>query len=168
MTETITSFRNEYAFLSNFYTCKIHYMGLDFSSVECAFQAAKCADPVHRVQFQYVTARDAKELGRKVRIRPDWEKVKADILLELLFIKFGTDADLLKLLLSTGESELVEGNTWHDNFWGDCSCGRASCDAEGQNTLGKLLMSVRSTYKHHRLSAMPALAQVKEVVSGPQ
>ena len=44
--------------------------------------------------------------------------------------------DLKELLLSTGDQELVEGNTWNDTYWGICR-------GEGQNNLGKILMKVR-------------------------
>ena len=45
-------------------------------------------------------------------------------------------------LLSTKDRELIEGNFWHDNFWGDCSCKKCQ-DIEGGNRLGKLLMEIR-------------------------
>jgi hypothetical protein len=38
----------------------------------------------------------------------------------------------------TGNTELVEGNHWHDTFWGvDATTG------EGDNGLGQILMQVR-------------------------
>ena len=39
-------------------------------------------------------------------------------------------------LLDTGDTELIEGNNWHDTFWGVCK-------GKGQNNLGKILMEVR-------------------------
>lgn len=82
-------------------------------------------------------------------MRPDWEDKKAEILLELLFIKIGTNSDLLRQLLSTGDACLVEENSWHDNFWGNCVCGRPACAMmDGENMLGQLLMSVRATYQN--------------------
>ena len=50
--------------------------------------------------------------------------------------------ELREKLLATGNEELVEGNTWHDNIWGNCSCDCCK-KIEGQNKLGKLLMQVR-------------------------
>jgi predicted NAD-dependent protein-ADP-ribosyltransferase YbiA (DUF1768 family) len=58
-----------------------------------------------------------------------------------LRLKF-QDPKLRAMLLATGNEELIEGNTWHDNTWGDCSCD-ACKDIEGKNMLGKLLMKVR-------------------------
>jgi predicted NAD-dependent protein-ADP-ribosyltransferase YbiA (DUF1768 family) len=45
-------------------------------------------------------------------------------------------------LLETGELELIEGNNWHDNFWGSCSCPK--CGSGGLNYLGKILMRIRA------------------------
>ena len=54
----------------------------------------------------------------------------------LLRQKFG-DAWLRAKLLATGDAELIEGNYWHDTFWG-------MCNGKGENHLGRLLMEVRS------------------------
>jgi len=48
----------------------------------------------------------------------------------------------VQMLLDTGSQELVEGNVWHDNFWGNCTCSK--CPEPGENHLGKLLMKIRS------------------------
>ena len=50
--------------------------------------------------------------------------------------KFAQNPDLLQKLLDTGDAHLEETNTWKDTFWGVCK-------GEGQNNLGKILMSVR-------------------------
>jgi predicted NAD-dependent protein-ADP-ribosyltransferase YbiA (DUF1768 family) len=49
---------------------------------------------------------------------------------------------LCELLISTGIEDLVEGNKWHDNFWGACSC-QTCTKREKFNMLGRLLMQVR-------------------------
>jgi predicted NAD-dependent protein-ADP-ribosyltransferase YbiA (DUF1768 family) len=38
--------------------------------------------------------------------------------------------------------ELIEGNYWHDNCWGSCTCIKCA-DRPKQNALGKILMLVR-------------------------
>ncbi|NWN81082.1 NADAR family protein, partial [Bacillus sp. (in: firmicutes)] len=43
-------------------------------------------------------------------------------------------------LLQTGESILIEGNTWGDKIWG-------VCNGVGENKLGKILMKVRNELK---------------------
>ena len=60
----------------------------------------------------------------------------------LVNIKFSFDKDLKQKLLSTCNSFLVEGNTWHDNYWGNCTCDKCKYK-EGQNKLGKILMKFR-------------------------
>jgi predicted NAD-dependent protein-ADP-ribosyltransferase YbiA (DUF1768 family) len=59
----------------------------------------------------------------------------------LLWEKF-RDADLRAKLLATGTDFLEEGNFWHDNYWGQCSCQTHA--GHGQNRLGYILMMVRS------------------------
>jgi predicted NAD-dependent protein-ADP-ribosyltransferase YbiA (DUF1768 family) len=53
-----------------------------------------------------------------------------------------SDKYMSDLLLNTGDEELIEGNYWHDNYWGNCTCSKCK-DIEGQNKLGKILMKVR-------------------------
>ena len=47
------------------------------------------------------------------------------------------------MLLLTGGAELIEGNHWHDNFWGICTCDKC-WDKRQENQLGKLLMKIRN------------------------
>ena len=56
--------------------------------------------------------------------------------------------ELRDLLLATGDEELVEGNYWHDNEWGNCTCPRCK-NIPGKNKLGKLLMQVREEIKNN-------------------
>jgi predicted NAD-dependent protein-ADP-ribosyltransferase YbiA (DUF1768 family) len=80
-------------------------------------------------------------MGRKVQLRPDWEKVK-EYYMELgLRLKF-ENPSLRQKLLETGSDELIEGNSWHDNEWGSCYCARCQ-NIAGKNKLGKLLMKLR-------------------------
>ncbi len=60
---------------------------------------------------------------------------------QVLHAKFG-DPELADQLVSTHPHQLVEGNTWHDQFWGDCHCGR--CPGDGENMLGVALMELRA------------------------
>lgn len=140
----IKCFRDSYAFLSNFYPCRIEHNGLVFGCVEAAFQAQKCIDRSEREAFQYYDGSGAKKEGRRVRLRSGWDGIKANILRELLYIKFQSNPLLRKTLLQTGTARLVEFNTWHDNFFGNCYCPRCF-KTEGENTLGKLLMEVRTS-----------------------
>lgn len=133
----IDRFTGEYAFLSNFYAAPLRYAGHTYPTSEHAFQAMKTKDPEEQAKIrQAATPYKAKQLGKKVKLRPDWESVKVGIMREILFAKFTQNPALLQQLEATGTEELVEGNDWGDVTWGQV-------DGKGQNWLGKLLMEVR-------------------------
>ncbi len=131
----ISSFRDEYYFLSNFYYAPIIHMGMKFKSNEAAFQAAKC--PQMACKFQSLNPSEAKRLGRRIELREDWEQVKDNIMYQICKEKFFQNPDLGRLLLETGDAELIEGNNWGDTTWG-------VCNGVGENRLGKILMRVRA------------------------
>lgn len=134
----INKFSGKYEFLSNFFPCYVTYDGDVYSSVERAFQAAKCLNKSDRIRFQVIgTNADAKKLGRQVDLRPDWETLKVDIMYQLLKSKFQNNAELRNKLVDTGDSRLVEGNQHGDTFWGVYK-------GNGKNMLGNLLERVRS------------------------
>jgi len=135
--DVIDSFSGEYRFLSNFYPSPIRVDGIVYPTVEHAFQAAKTPDAGMKQKIADTSSpARAKQLGRKVKLRKDWEAVKVEIMKELVLLKFREHPDLAERLLETGDTKLVEGNTWNDCFWG-VSGGR------GKNHLGKVLMKVR-------------------------
>jgi ribA/ribD-fused uncharacterized protein len=43
-------------------------------------------------------------------LRPDWEQVKDDIMLQAVLRKFETHADIREILLSTKDAEIVENS----------------------------------------------------------
>jgi ribA/ribD-fused uncharacterized protein len=130
----ISSFSNEYSWLSNFSPVRIDLQGFSFNSAEAAYQAMKC--PERAGEFVGLSAHEAKRLGRRVQLRPDWGEVRLDVMRSILRDKF-YDEILRELLLLTGDVELVEGNHWGDTFWG-------VCNGVGDNWLGKLLMDLRT------------------------
>lgn len=134
MSKAITEFRGDYFFLSNFYVVPVFYNGFHFENNEAAFQAAKC--PERMAEFCGLNPSDAKRLGRRVELRPDWEEVKCDVMYQVCKAKFTQNSDLAQKLIETGDVELVEGNTWGDRIWG-------VCDGVGENNLGKILMRIR-------------------------
>lgn len=138
--DRIDCFDGEYRWLSNFWECCITYRGVVFSSLEAAYQAAKSTTQEDFDKFIYLTPGKAKKLGKKIKLRADWESVKLSIMEELLRTKF-SNVILRNKLMDTGKAELVEGNYWHDNCWGSCTC--VKCGNKGENHLGKLLMKLR-------------------------
>jgi ribA/ribD-fused uncharacterized protein len=133
----ITSFSGTYAFLSNFHPCEIRFAGIGYHSVEAAYQASKTLDlDIRRTWFADCrNPGQAKKMGQKLKIRPDWDQIKLKIMLRLLRKKFAIP-ELRDQLLSTKNAELIESNWWGDRFWGVCR-------GTGENNLGKLLMQVR-------------------------
>jgi ribA/ribD-fused uncharacterized protein len=147
----IGRFRGRHRFLSNFFPCIVAYGGIAYPSVEHAYQAAKTLDDdLRRSIASLSTAGEAKAFGSKLRLRPDWEEVKVQVMRELLLQKF-EDPQLMGWLLDTGEEELVEGNTWGDTFWGVCG-------GAGLNHLGRLLMEVRALLRA-RVQSIGAIVQ---------
>lgn len=139
--EPISAFRGEHAFLSNFWPASVWLEGDVYSTVEHAYQAAKSLSAIERNKVRLAKEpNEAKILGGKITLRSDWEQVKFEVMFMLLVQKFN-QPEFKELLLSTGKRELIEGNYWHDNIWGECSCPKHK--GKGQNHLGKLLMQIR-------------------------
>ena len=146
----IRRFSGEYEFLSNFQFAPVRLDGNFYNHVENAFQAAKTLDPESRKQIRESTPRKAKQLGQHVKLRPEWESIKVRVMLDLVTQKFTHYDHFYNRLMATDTQELIEGNTWHDNFWGICSCGSCppSKSGPGKNRLGIILMSIRQGLAH--------------------
>ena len=140
----IDRFDAEYFFLSNFEDSPITYDGITYKNVEAAFHAQKVFDTEKKKEFSNLNPSEAKRLGRRVKLRSDWESVKVDIMTDLVRIKFLQNPDLKKKLLATGDQILIEGNSWNDKFWGVCK-------GEGQNYLGRILMMIRKELRDDRI-----------------
>ena len=109
----INSFTGEYYFLSNFYTAPVTYNGLNYTNNEAAFQAQKTKG--HRQKIKLFVGADpstAKQQGRSINLRPDWEEIKDDVMYEVVYAKFSQNPELKEKLLATGSEYLEEGNTW--------------------------------------------------------
>jgi ribA/ribD-fused uncharacterized protein len=144
----IIDFRGDYGFLSNFYERPIYFMGFEFKTGEHMFNSLK-TDSLEEAchVMDAPTPGIAKQRGRKVTLRPFWDEVERyNAMRTVLGAKFLDDKEMMDALLSTGERRIIEGNTWHDNEWGNCTCGtRVFCvETQGNNNLGKLLMELRS------------------------
>ena len=145
--KVIDSFIDEYEFLSNFYREQ------SGTTVEHFYQAAKATNTEDYLSvLNAETPRKAKNLGRKIECRGDWQNVKYWIMKALVAHKFLSDPELMDKLLATGDNKIVEGNYWHDQTWGSCSCDKCK-DTEGKNWLGEILMDVRDQHRGLKSSA---------------
>lgn len=143
---TINEFQGDYRFLSNFWIGKpLTVHGMVFQTSEHLYQALKTTDPVEvGAVIQCQTPGEAKRLGSTLTLRPDWEQVKDRAMEICVAHKFSSNPDLLQRLLVTGSEFLIEGNKWHDNYWGICSCTQCEGVAK-QNKLGYTLMRYRDS-----------------------
>ncbi len=162
----INSFRGRYGFLSNFYPCVIEHKGIVYPSVEHYYVALKVtgmqfidgvyytAPDLRELIARIADAGDVKKLGKRVKVRSDWDEKKLGFMEWGIREKF-KDSNLSEMLLSTDNLELIEGNNWHDNFWGSCSCHK--CNNKGENNLGKILMKIREELKQQ--NSRPSLQE---------
>ena len=140
----ITSFKNEYFFLSNFSPSNIEYEGTIYPTIEHAFQAAKTLNLASRDKIAAIySPGKARQLGRSVLLRKDWEFIKLLLMHQFILQKF-FNPNLKKKLLDTGNNILIEGNTWNDKFWGQINVNGKWI---GKNWLGVILMQVRQELK---------------------
>jgi ribA/ribD-fused uncharacterized protein len=135
----ISSFSGEYRFLSNFWPSEIQWENKIWPTVEHAYQASKTLDEHEKnLVHSASTAAKAKQSGKIITMRPDWDGMKFSVMVKLIHLKFQIP-ELRKMLNSTGNAELIEGNTWGDTYWG-------ICNGIGQNNLGKILMAERDSF----------------------
>lgn len=150
-----------YGVLSNFYMKTITMNNKVYQSIEHFFQSQKFIDQEYKERIRMTkTPYQAKLLGCQqidvhtkmkwrldlnkviqefapsVRIRPDWEEIKEDIMYDALRAKFTQHRELGQLLKNTKEKQIREVSPY-DSYWG---IGR---NKRGRNRLGCLLMRLR-------------------------
>lgn len=137
MQKSILGFFGPYRFLSNFHFVNVELDGEIYRTTEHAYQAAKTLDTEERRKIRdLLQPREARQAGQRLQLRPNWDKLKIDVMTELSIQKYAKPP-LSAMLLETGDAYLEETNTWGDKFWGVCG-------GYGENNLGKILMQVRT------------------------
>ena len=137
---------------SNFHYVEFEYKGYKVTSSEQAFMLEKALmfdKSMVKPILATTDPRAIKRLGRKVRNFDEkkWNKVRYDIMVDILLAKFSNEP-LKSQLLSTGDELMVEASP-NDKIWG---AGLAIGDPRlnypnyypGQNLLGKALMEART------------------------
>lgn len=169
-TEAITVFDGERAWLSNFYPAPFDWSGVvdgvqiapegEYVSGEHAFQAAKFLDGDHQRRIMEAeTPAQAKALGgdRGHPIHLDWE-TRLSLLTMQSVTKAKFDRPVRQQRLGeTGDALLVEGNRWHDQKWGQCSCDKHAASF-GRNLLGLVLMEHRAKLRGEDATRWPRVA----------
>lgn len=133
--------KDPHGYLGNFYRARFFIYGKWWDCVEAPYQAEKTDIQTEKDEIRLAKKpMDARNLGQKVTMRPDWDIAKRRVMKECVMAKFLQHPDLRKQLLETGTEELIEDSPI-DWYWG---CGS---DGKGQNVLGQVLMEVRSELK---------------------
>lgn len=146
MTERIAFEGDHYAF-SNFSSHHVTIWNWGFPNGEAAFHAFKDSDRAHWERLsRSLKPSDAKRLGRQCNLREDWDTFRLTAMKMVVAAKATQHMDVLQLLWSTGEAELVEDNYWHDQFWGNCTCDKHR-DIPGENHLGRAWMDLRDYWR---------------------
>lgn len=143
----IDKFEGDFGFLSNF---SLHGFRDDskvwWRTNEHYYQAMKTIDMVERGKiWSAETPGRAKRIGQTVTMRSHWKNLSVGYMYDGIKMKFRQNTEIQDLLKSTKDYQLIEGNNWHDNIWGDCYCPKCK-NIKGTNLLGQVLMLVRRRY----------------------
>lgn len=145
-----------YGVLSNLHRRPVEFEGTIYPTSEHAYQAGKARKDEVR---EWLMASPSPALLAMAAhglyvwdIHPDWAKTKFQRMKGILMAKFTQHTDLKELLLSTGESRLVEVATVDNavnRLWGEVN-------GKGKNKLGELLMEVRQEIRERDAVAVQA------------
>ena len=152
----INSFQGPFRWLSNFWECTVFFGETQFNSVENAYVAAKLPEELAhlRLLVAKLSPGKAKRYGRgeinltdsddcpygRISMREDWnDELRLSVMRVLIYQKFhpAMNPELCYRLLQTKEAQLIEGNNWHDEFFG------VEQKKGGQNHLGRIIMEQR-------------------------
>ena len=137
------SVADDFGCFSNFSAHPVRIGGKLWPTSEHYFQAQKFKEVEYREKIRksnspMIAARMGRD--RKKPLRRDWESVKVGVMRDAVRAKFTQHADIREMLLSTGQSKIVE-HTERDSYWGDGG------DGSGKNMLGRILMEIRDELK---------------------
>lgn len=155
----IERFRGEHFYLSNMYPLKVPILaicGVEVPTSEHVYMSGRFVDIAIQREVAAIRA-DTDDSspyahGKAVKVfahnlvdagveqLPNWPVAKLGLTYIAVSSKFQNNPDIARLLVGTGDKELVEGNDWGDRFWGVDPVGSDN----GENHLGKILMKVRS------------------------
>lgn len=139
----IDRFRGEYFFLSNCYPATTPHRGRLFPTSEHAYMAARTEDAgAIAAILATPDPLEAQKIGWAARQVDGWDQLRFAVMDEIVTSKFTHSSALAAKLVATAGALLVEGNTWHDQTWGTCTCEQHR-NTPGANALGVCLMAVR-------------------------
>lgn len=143
--QAITFYHEDHPF-SNVYACPVSYNGLEYASVEHAYQSARFDPKLYPEIFHsIITADTALEANRIAQLnkrysRADWNSRKFRVMIEICTAKFSQNPELRSLLISSVPKVLIE-HAPQDSCWGMVTNEHGI--AAGSNFAGRILMIVR-------------------------
>lgn len=133
------------------YTTEHLYQALKFTDSNLQKQILTIKNPIYCKRIAY-------EIGSKVSIRSDWEKIKISVMGMCLKLKSRHNFDFIgkKFIESfqinlSGDSKLLVEKSSRDDFWGAIPQNDTQT-LKGKNVLGRLWMMIRDQYFENRES----------------
>jgi ribA/ribD-fused uncharacterized protein len=122
----------EYDECDNFWLCSFKVEGVVFNCSEQYFQYKKSFDPEDQKKvLESKSAIKSWEEGSQVKLRPDWEKVKVQIMYDGNFAKFNQNTDLAEKLVSSKGSVNFYYSTNFWNYWNGLILERVRAELRG-------------------------------------
>lgn len=150
-----------YGVFSNLYRRPLVFEGREYPTAEHAYQAGKASKEAVR---EWILNAPSPALAAMAAhglytwdIVPNWARIKFDRMRSVLRAKFTQHDDLRDVLLSTGNTRLVEAgrvNNAVNRTWGEVN-------GIGQNMLGLMLMELRAELRKE-LSTLNTMARKTE------
>lgn len=137
-------YEREFYFLSNYSSFALEWKGELYMTSEHVYHSEKFEDENLKKQIKNIrSAHDSHEFAEthKDKRRKDWDKIKLDVMKEILRAKAEQHLYIKEKLLQSSGKELIE-NSPLDSFWG------WGPDGNGENHLGKLWMEIREEFRH--------------------
>lgn len=119
----------------------ITYQDINYWTVENFYVAMKVPNSsvrhIERQKISQMTPHKAKNYGRTIKVRKDWDTVKLTYMRVAIEHKFKKGSSWYDKLLSY-KKPCVEWNNWKDIYWGRCVFS-----GEGENMLGRLVDRIK-------------------------
>ena len=145
--------RNTWGEFSNFYPCQFVLDEQVWVTSEHYYMGQKTTDLTERERIRKASsAREAKAMGRKVRLRAGWDGMKFSIMEKAAYAKFDQNTPLREVLFDTGDRPIHEN--CRDPWWGG-----GPNFPNGRDWLGKVLLRVRERLAERYRSEFEAAQQ---------